>query len=179
MQLFSGSIYIVDDVAVVVARSEQDELNLKFALVEYLDGNHLIPDSVLDDWGREIKGAALYSWIQENGLRFPRAEIFGHRPDGQPVQRFLREIDLSARYSCYAYLELNSDIEDGILIRAIIRPDQTLQQPKLEGIPAPVPGLLSMADIQWWEANPDQPGQIDQIISRLEDVEPQSPRPGN
>ena len=179
MQLFSGSIHIFNDVAVVVARSDQDELNLKFALVEYFDGNHLIPDSVLDDWGREIKGAALYSWIQENGLHFPRAEIFGHRPDGQPVQRFLREIDLSARYPCYAYPKLNADIEDGILIRAIISPDQTVRQPKLGGNPSPVPGLLSMADIQWWEANPDQPGQIDQIIGRLEDVEPQSPRPGN
>ncbi len=179
MQLFSGSIHIIDDVAVVVAGSEQDDLNLKFALVEYLEGNHLIPDSVLDDWGREIKGAALYSWIQENGLHFPRAEIFGHRPDGRPVQRFLREIDLSARYPCYAYLKLNTDIEDGILIRAIIRPNQTLGQPKLGGIPAPVPGLLSMADIQWWEANPDQPDQIDRIIGRLDDVEPQSPRPAN
>jgi len=179
MQQFSGSFHIIDDVALVIAGSEQDELFLKFALVEYRDGNHLIPESVLDDWGREIKGAALYSWIQEHGLQFPRAEIFGHRPDGKAVQRFLREIDLSSRYPCYAHLELNADIEGGILIRAIITPDQTLQQSKLESVPASAAGLLSMAQIQWWAANPDQPGQIEKIIGRLEDEKPQAAPPGN
>ncbi len=179
MQPFSGSVLIIDDVAIIVAGTEQDDIYLKFALVEFLDGNQLIPESVLDDWGREIKGAALFSWILENGLHFPRAEIFGHRPDGQPVQRFLREIDLSIRYPCYAYLELNESMADGILIRAIISPDQTLHQLKLEGPPASAPGPLPIADIQWWAVNPDQPGQIEQLIGLLANVKPQASHPGN
>jgi hypothetical protein len=54
-----------------------------------------------------------------------------------------------------------------------------LQQSKLESIPASAPGLLSMAQIQWWAANPDQPGQIEKIIGRVEDEKPQASPPGN
>ncbi|MGH2538744.1 MAG: hypothetical protein ACRDHL_15250, partial [Candidatus Promineifilaceae bacterium] len=68
-----------------------------------LDSGQILPELVLDDWGREIKGLALYAWLREQGQRFPRAEVFGFDSQGDALQCFVREIDLTAGLPLYAH----------------------------------------------------------------------------
>jgi len=78
---------------------------LAFALTTQGIAAQIIPSVLLDDWGKEIKGLALYEWVREHGLRFPRAELFGFSPDGQPAQYFLRDMELFAPVVAYAAVD--------------------------------------------------------------------------
>ena len=63
---------------------------LRYALVRQGTEEHILPAFLLDDWGAEIKGLALYRWIEEQGDYFPRAELFGFDAGGGETQVFLR-----------------------------------------------------------------------------------------
>ena len=57
----------------------------------------LFPHTVYDDNGYPYSGAEVVEWIERRGLRFPRADLLGHLPDGRPFTGFLKEIDLDLR----------------------------------------------------------------------------------
>ena len=95
-------------------------LYLRFALVIMGSEDHVLPAFLLDDWGNEIKGATLYSWLRENGNAFPRAEVFGFAPDGREVQHFVREFELYVRWPCYAYANGDAPLSSGLLLTRIL-----------------------------------------------------------
>lgn len=162
-----GAVASLQDQAVIFADLDAAPIYIRFALVELNSGDHLIPESVVDDWGKEITGLNLYGWIRDNGPYFPRAEVFGRKIDGLRFQRFLRELENEARYPCYVYSNPDSPVEHGILVAGIITPDTSLLETKVGCKPDWAMGLLAKADVQWWCANPEIPEHRTQILELL------------
>jgi hypothetical protein len=75
---------------------------LRFAFAPALAGQPLIPARVVDDRGLEIAAPEAYTWIESRGTLFPRADVIGLTPAGQPVQCFVKELDLAAPPAVYA-----------------------------------------------------------------------------
>ena len=76
---------------------------LAYALVTQGPELRILPSMLLDDWGTEIGGLRLYQWIEDNGLRFPRAEVFGKDPGGNSVQYFLRDLEFFGKFPVYSF----------------------------------------------------------------------------
>ncbi len=131
-------------------------ISLRFAFVTRGPGggDHIFPSFILDDWGREIRSLKLYSWVRENGQRFPRAEIFGFESDGRETQCFLRELEHYARLPCYAYETAERPINDGVLLNAVLLPDYSLKKPRIKK-PAGLQRPLSAARVNWWQIPTD------------------------
>ena len=129
------------------------------------DGAHIFPALILDDWGREIRSLQLYSWVRENGERFPRAEIFGFEQDGRETQCFLREIELYAHYPCYAFDQQEHSVAEGHLVEAILLPDESIKSPEKGSKPKEVQGPLRSARVTWWRV-PSSDAVID--LSQLD-----------
>ena len=123
---------------------------LRYALVTRGPGDHIFPAFVLDDWGKERGNLRLYGWVRENGDRFPRAEIFGFEQDGRETQAFLREMDLYARYPCYAYAAADQAVTEGHLLSAILLPDPSVTEPKQIKRPEDLKLPLRAARVTWW-----------------------------
>lgn len=121
----------------------------------------IYPESLLDDWGHEINSLYLYEWVQENGLHFPRAELFGFDANGRRKQCFLRELDLMARYPCYAYEDFRSPLTDGMLIEAILIPSRQNIRPKRIKRPQEIEGPMRNAMVSWWQVPADNLNGID------------------
>ena len=75
---------------------------LRFAFAPALEGEPLIPARVVDDRGLEIAAPEAYRWIEARGALFPRADVIGLTPSGQPLQRFVKELDLAIPPVAYA-----------------------------------------------------------------------------
>jgi len=110
----------------------------------------ILPESVLDDWGHEIATMELYAWVKENGLHFPRAEIFGYDLSGREQQCFVREIDLMAGYACYVFEAADSPLTEGRRLAAILVPGPAGAQPRPISPPSQVSAPLSRAAVKWW-----------------------------
>ena len=67
---------------------------LRYAVILRGTEEEFFPTSLLDDWGNEVKGLGIYSWIRDYGERFPRAELFGVNNAGMPDQCFVRELEI-------------------------------------------------------------------------------------
>lgn len=128
-----------------------DPIYLRFAFVTLGPEEHILPAFLLDDWGNEIKGLGLYEWVEENGLYFPRAEIFGFKAAGQKTQIFLRELDLMLKYRCYAYGTAETQLAEGRLIEAIYLADNAVTETTPTKRPSDVPRLLSKSAVQWFK----------------------------
>ncbi|MFZ0545064.1 MAG: hypothetical protein WAM60_06485, partial [Candidatus Promineifilaceae bacterium] len=89
--------------------------------------------------------------IQENGLYFPRSELFGFTLFGQETQLFLREIDLVLKYRCYAYPAAETPLQEGQLIETIYLPDGAVTEPIPTKRPSDVPFLLSKSAVRWFK----------------------------
>lgn len=131
---------------------------LSYALVTQGPEWQILPSFLLDDWGNRIDGPALYDWVRDNGLMFPRAEVFGHSPSGEPVQYFLRDLELFGKYPVYAFAAEDASPSSGVLLQAILIPDEEVvsavpAQPAVES-----GALLYGAQISWWRINPNQVG---------------------
>ncbi len=113
----------------------------------------ILPDSLLDDWGHEIVSRALYSWVSENGLHFPRAEIFGFDPAGRRQQCFMREVDLPAGYASYVFETAAAPIDTGRRLSAIFIPGATGAEPKRISTPTSIAAPLSKAAVRWWSVD--------------------------
>lgn len=131
-----------------------DPIYLRYAFVTLGPEEHILPAFLLDDWGNEIKGLELYEWVQENGLYFPRAEMFGFKPTGQKTQIFLRELDLVLKYRCYAYPTAETPLADGRLIETIYLLDNSVTEPTPAKRPPDTPHPLSKAAVRWFRTPP-------------------------
>ena len=127
---------------------------LRYALVTRGPADHIFPALVLDDWGRERATLGLYEWIDENGDRFPRAEIFGFERDGREAQAFLRAMELRARYPCYAYTAPDQPLKEGHLLFAIFVRDDSADAPERIKRPAELKLPLRAARVTWWRIPP-------------------------
>lgn len=129
-------------------------LYLRFALVTLGTELPVLPASVLDDWGGEIKGVELFRWVREFGDQFPRAELFGFDLSGRETQYFLRELDLVGRLPCYAYGAKDAPLSAGRLVEAILLPDPMASDPRKIGRPSELKRPLRSAKVSWWYVNP-------------------------
>ena len=124
---------------------------VSFAFMERETEKLILPESILDDWGREIRSLAMYHWVSENGQQFPRAEIFGFRPSGKRVQRFLREIDLTAKYPCFARKNPLDSLESMTPVDAVLIRDETVDGPRRITPPQYIPYPFSQIKADWWK----------------------------
>lgn len=146
-----GNLVTEGDKAAIRLEPDGDSVvYLAYALVTQGPGYHILPSVVLDDWGNEIGNVDLYRWISENGLRFPRAELFGEDPEGVAVQYFLRDIELLAKYPVYAFESADAPAPSGQLLQAVLVPAEGEQTPARIQPSAAEHGLLAQADIAWW-----------------------------
>lgn len=140
-------------------REDPDTLILRFPFLTRGPGDPIFPAIVVDDWGREMRTAALYAWVRENGDRFPRSEIFGFEADGRETQVFLREMELLGRLPCYAYASPQMAVNEGVQIHAILLPDEAVTEPTLTTGPDGLKLPLRLARVSWWRvpagAGPD------------------------
>jgi len=118
-------------------------------------GDHIFPSFILDDWGREIRSLKLYDWVRDHGDRFPRGEIFGFERDGRDTQCFLRELELYARLPCYAYLSEDQPISEGLVLRAVLLPDVSVENPRRIESPTYLKRPLREARVTWWQVPQD------------------------
>lgn len=128
-----------------------ENLFLNFAYPVLESTEMILPELILDDWGKEIASLKLYEWIRENGLHFPRAEIFGFDPNGNPQQYFLRELDLMSRYACFAFRDRKSRPETGMLIEAALILSDNVSDPKEMVIPSEIKQPLRHIRVGWWQ----------------------------
>ena len=134
---------------------DEPSVYLAFALTTQGIAAQIIPSVLLDDWGKEIKGLGLYEWVQEHGLRFPRAELFGASPDGQSVQYFLRDMELFAPIVVYAAEDKAMPIEQWTRLTDVVIPALDVITPEPADMPDDVTGPLRTARLGWWRVVPD------------------------
>ena len=142
---------------------EEPNVYLAFALTTQGIAAQIIPSVLLDDWGKEIKGLALYEWVQEHGLRFPRAELFGFSPDGQSCQYFLRDMELFAPIVAYAAVDKELPIGQWSRLTEGVVPALDVIAPEPSDVPDGVTGPLRTARLGWWRVAPgfDAPELLD------------------
>lgn len=128
---------------------------LAYALVTQGPGHHVLPSVLLDDWGNEIEQLRLYDWIKENGMRFPRAEVFGKTPSGQSVQYFLRDLELFGKYPVYVFAADDAPDSSGTLLPTIVIVEEDADSPEPGGPPDWVSGRLRSAQVEWRRAGPE------------------------
>lgn len=145
-----GRIYKVDEKALLLIDDGAASCYLAFALVEKGTEMEIFPESLLDDWGHEINSLALYEWIQDNAIHFPRAEVFGYDSDGRTTQSFLRDLDPLAKYPCYVFEERPQAIADGVQVVAIGVVEGDAEQPVRTMQPPGTESPLNNAEIHWW-----------------------------
>ena len=134
---------------------EEEAVYLAFALTTQGIAAQIVPAVLLDDWGKEIKGLALYDWVQEHGWRFPRAELFGVSPHGEAVQYFLRDMELLAPWVVYAAADKSLPIGDWLPVQAVLLPDGALFAPEPAEVPPDLTGPLRVGRVAWWRVPPD------------------------
>lgn len=127
---------------------------LRFAFVTVGVEEHFFPAFLLDDWGNEIKSLELYNWVDEFAVQFPRAELFGFDESGQETQLFLRELEPYGLLPCYAYPAADTAVSDGVLVEAIMLPDEGVTEPVKIKRPSEVKRPLRRARVQWWRVAP-------------------------
>ena len=129
-------------------------LYLRFAFVTVGIEEHLFPSFLIDDWGGEVRGLSVYSWVRENGNRFPRAEIFGYEQNGTSAQFFVRELELYSKLPCYAFANRQAPLAEGKLVQAILLPTPSVQQPEKTKRPSEFKRPLAAARVSWWHVPP-------------------------
>jgi hypothetical protein len=145
-----GKLLTAGERAAMLLDEAAESLFLRYALVDQATSRHLLPEVLLDDWGSEIRGLAIYAWIEKNGLYFPRAEVFGFDLKGREKQFFIRELDLMARYPCYAYAQPDSPLPAGVLVEAMLIMDEGSGQPQRIKRPAGIERPLTNSAVAWW-----------------------------
>lgn len=154
-QPVAGSLLASDELHILKLDNSEPEnkVFLSYAVITHGPELHVLPSILLDDWGKEITGLALYRWIEENGHSFPRAEIFGVDPAGAKVQYFLRDLELTANYPLYAFQRNSDPLQSSVLINAIVVPDAAIDEPQRMAPPSDIEWPLWKAAVQWWRVN--------------------------
>lgn len=135
-----------------------DTVYLAYALVTQGPEYQIMPSVLLDDWGNEVGSPALYDWIRENGLRFPRAEVFGESPAGAPAQYFLRDLELLGRFPVYAFRDADAPTAEGVLVGDVLIPDAATTEPQPIDPPADIAFPLREGQLRWWRVDPQSAG---------------------
>lgn len=159
-QPIPGSL-IVDGEKIALRLGEPDateRVYLAYALVTQEPEYQILPYMLLDDWGNEVGSLGLYAWIQENGLRFPRAEVFGESLAGAPTQYFLRDLELFGQFPVYAFSEADAPTSSAVQVREILVPDAATAAPQPTEPPAEIASPLRDGLLRWWRVNPRQAG---------------------
>lgn len=136
-------------------------ITLRYALVIRDSDELFFPESLLDDWGHEVKNLDLYEWVQENGMLFPRAELFGFEKGGNPRQHFLREVDLVAPAYCFVFEEPDSPLAAGVQVGIILVMDFQVTRPVRSKRPPGIKGPMRHARVSWWRVPADALDDID------------------
>ena len=160
-QWVRGTTLAADDRVALLMDKRADRVCLRFALVVRGSGKLIFPEVLLDDWGKETKTFELYGWLQENGDRFPRAEVFGFDLNGRPSQHFVRELDLMARYACYVYADDEAPLKEGMQVEAVLVPDRGVKQPQRVRLPSWIGQPLQKAHVSCWLVKPDDAASFD------------------
>lgn len=126
-------------------------LYLRYAFVTLGREDHIFPGLILDDWGAEIKGMAIYRWVKKFGSQFPRGEIFGFKRSGEKVQIFVRELELYRRLPCYVYPTPSQPLPTGLCLAAIVQPSTAVTAPKKIKAPRHLPRAMRSAAVSWWQ----------------------------
>ena len=134
---------------------EAERVYLAYALTTQGIAAQIVPAVLLDDWGKEIKGLALYEWVSEHGWRFPRAELFGVSPHGQQEQYFLRDMELESPYVVYGAVDKALPIADWARVQAVLISDEALFAPEPTDVPPDMTGPLRASRVSWWRVPPD------------------------
>lgn len=145
-----GRLFTGDERRALLLTRAGRPYTLRLGLVLQGEEELLLPESLLDDWGHEIRGIELYQWVRENALHFPRAELFGFDRGGRPQQRFIRELDVTVKHPCFIYENSNVAFERGVQVTDILLPRQITERQKQRQTPADVAFPLSQSDVQWW-----------------------------
>ncbi len=132
------------------SRDDAGAVYLAYALVTQGPELHVLPSMLLDDWGTEISGLRLYRWIEENGLRFPRAEVFGQDSNGNTVQYFVRDLELFGQYPLYAFSADDAPDTSGVLLDAVIIAREGSTFPETIDPPDGLSAPLRRAKVGWW-----------------------------
>jgi hypothetical protein len=56
---------------------------------------YLLPTAAIDDVGQRFEGTDAYTWIEQRGDAYPRADALGTLASGQPENVFIKELDLA------------------------------------------------------------------------------------
>ncbi len=131
---------------------------LAYALVTQGPELRILPSMLLDDWGTEIGGLRLYQWIEDNGLRFPRAEVFGKDPGGNSVQYFVRDLELFGKFPVYAFSAEDAPDATGVQLDTVLimrDGNSTPEPPEPIEPPDSISAPLRRAKVQWWTASQD------------------------
>lgn len=156
VQEMHGQLLVADEGAALLLDSSANTVYLRYAFVERGSEQHIFPESVLDDWGHEIRSLSLYDWVVENGPQFPRAEMFGFLADGRRRQCFLRELDLTGGLICYVYQRRSSSLSEGSNIEAVLVAGPRSDQPRRIVRPDNIALPLAYARVAWWSVNTAQ-----------------------
>ena len=129
-----------------------ETLYLRYALTVRGSAEYLVfPALVLDDYGNEIRKLKLYRWLREEGDYHPRSELFGYlQTTGQETQHFVREIELHYKYPIFAYPSLDTPLQDGIRVDAVVLADGAGQPSQIKR-PALMREPLRRAAVAWWQ----------------------------
>jgi hypothetical protein len=131
------------------ASDSENLIFLAYALVTQGPELQILPSVLLDDWGNEIKGLSIYQWIHENGLHFPRAEVFGFNPTGAPTQYFLRDLELFAKYPVYAFTAQDAPDSSGVPVGVILIPTEGNDSGQSIEPPEEISALLRRGHVDW------------------------------
>lgn len=147
------ALHLIDD----KPESQSDaSLVLRFAFVVMGTEAPLFPSFLIDDWGGEVRGLALYQWVADNGNHFPRAEIFGFDRYGNSVQFFVRELELYARLLCFAYPNRETPLAEGQLLSAVLLPSAEATTTEKIKRPSHLKRPFSVARVSWWQVPASQ-----------------------
>lgn len=130
--------------------AEGSTVQVAYALVTLGPRHHILPSVLLDDWGNEVGGIKLYRWINKNGDRFPRAEVFGVNPLGVPTQIFLRDIELFEQYPVYMIDADEEGDNPGSLVQAVLLVDPDVPAPVPTEPPTDLESPLCQGQVVWW-----------------------------
>jgi len=81
-----------------------------FGLALLMESDDILPQMVVDDFGRLFPGEAGIKFALEKGDSFPRADVMGVRlAKSEPDHLFMKQIDLARGLGCFARFPLESN----------------------------------------------------------------------
>lgn len=161
LQHVHGNLFQADGRAALLLKNSapesvtDDSCYLCFAVVVQGPEDHILPALVLDDWGNQRRDLAVYEWLEEEGHRFPRSEIFGFDVDGSEAQCFLRALELYVKLPCYFFPTKKTPVAEGVRLNAVLLPDAAVDAPQKIKRPSQFEWPLGKAKVSWWQVHAD------------------------